>query len=200
MAPGADETALEESLADPTMFERVFKARLAEVYGYLARRVGPSLADELASETFAKAFARRDQFDPSRGSVRAWLFGIATNELRHERRRELRQLRAYAREAALTRPGDSTTSAGGAGGAATGGDIGGIASAGDRLDVASALARLDRKSRDVVWLIGGLGFSYEETAFALHIPVGTVRSKYSRSRARLRAAEADRSPASDTKR
>jgi RNA polymerase sigma-70 factor (ECF subfamily) len=37
------------------------------------------LAEDLASEVFARAFARRDQFDPSRGTLEAWLDTIALN-------------------------------------------------------------------------------------------------------------------------
>ncbi|HEY1619642.1 MAG TPA: sigma factor-like helix-turn-helix DNA-binding protein, partial [Streptosporangiaceae bacterium] len=42
--------------------------------------------------------------------------------------------------------------------------------------------------RDVVVLIAWEQLSYDETARALDIPVGTVRSRLSRARMRLRAA------------
>jgi DNA-directed RNA polymerase specialized sigma24 family protein len=63
----------------------------------MVRRVGTALGDELASETFVRAFDGRARFDAERGVVRAWLFGIAANLLRRRARGEERQLRAYAR-------------------------------------------------------------------------------------------------------
>ncbi|HEV2361585.1 MAG TPA: sigma factor-like helix-turn-helix DNA-binding protein, partial [Acidimicrobiales bacterium] len=52
--------------------------------------------------------------------------------------------------------------------------------------VNAAIARLDTEGREVVMLIGGAQLTYEEAATALGVPVGTVRSRYSRARARLR--------------
>lgn len=43
------------------------------------RRIGPELARDLASETFARAFAARRKYDAGRGEPRPWLFGIAHN-------------------------------------------------------------------------------------------------------------------------
>jgi DNA-directed RNA polymerase specialized sigma24 family protein len=51
----------------------------ASVYRYVAGRLGPDVADDLAAETFLAAFRRRVTLDPTRGAVRPWLYGIATN-------------------------------------------------------------------------------------------------------------------------
>jgi len=77
-------------------FEAAFAAEFAPLHRYLARRVGPSAADELAAETFAVAFRNWDRLDPER-PVRPWLYGIAANLMRHHWRKERRMLRAYAR-------------------------------------------------------------------------------------------------------
>ena len=68
-------------------------------------------------------------------------------------------------------------------------------SAADALDAAvlpehlqAALADLPEDYRTAVVLCDVLDFSYEEIADALDIPVGTVRSRIHRGRARLRAA------------
>ena len=50
----------------------------------------------------------------------------------------------------------------------------------------AALADLSAGDRDVVVLIAWEQLTYEETARALGIPVGTVRSRLNRARARLR--------------
>lgn len=55
----------------------------------------------------------------------------------------------------------------------------------DRVDVEKALAKLPEIARAIV-LLGDLWqFSYEEMAIILEIPVGTVRSRLARARARL---------------
>jgi RNA polymerase sigma-70 factor (ECF subfamily) len=66
--PDADER--EASRAEPWSFEAVFVANFPHVHRFLARRVGTALADDLAAETFAVAFRRRQSYDPGLGSVR----------------------------------------------------------------------------------------------------------------------------------
>jgi RNA polymerase sigma-70 factor (ECF subfamily) len=56
--------------------------------------------------------------------------------------------------------------------------------AGRRL--ADALARLPAAHRDALLLVAWGDLSYEEAAAALGVPVGTVRSRLSRARSRLR--------------
>jgi hypothetical protein len=83
------------------VFAIVFDRHYDTVHRYLARRVGPDLADDLAAETFTEAFDVRLRFDTTHPNARPWLLGIATNLLRHHHRSEARRLRAYAR---LDRP------------------------------------------------------------------------------------------------
>jgi len=52
--------------------------------------------------------------------------------------------------------------------------------------LARALASLSARERDVVLLIAHAELNYEEVADALQVPVGTVRSRLSRARRRLR--------------
>ena len=52
--------------------------------------------------------------------------------------------------------------------------------------IQSALEQIDERYRDVLMLVAGPGFTYEEAARALGIPVGTVRSRMSRGRTQLR--------------
>ena len=127
----------------------------------------------LAAETFTQAFDARDRYEPRRGDVRAWLFGIAVNLLRHHHRRETRQLRAYARSGV-----DPVVDPGG--------------DAEDRLvadamgpRVAAALAKLSASDREVLLLYAWAELGYDEIAAALDVPVGTIRSRLSRSRARI---------------
>jgi RNA polymerase sigma factor (sigma-70 family) len=144
-------------------FEKLFEEHFDAIYGYLARRVGPDLARDLAAETFTRAYAGRKRFDPSRGQPRAWLFGVAHNLLRRHYRDEERRLQAFARvevpryEAAPQEP-----------------------------LLAEVLSVLSREERDVLLLFAWADLSYEQIAEALAIPIGTVRSRLNRARTLMR--------------
>ena len=171
----SDAQVIAASRADPLVFATVFDQHYDAVHRYLARRVGPDLADDLAAETFTEAFDVRLRFDTERPDARPWLFGIATNLLRHHYRSEARRLRAYAR---LDRPATAND---------TFGEIE------TRLDaeragpvIAAAVASLSADERDVLLLLAWADLRYEEIAVALRIPIGTVRSRLHRARRRLR--------------
>ncbi len=55
----------------------------------------------------------------------------------------------------------------------------------DFADLQSALAKLSPKLRDIILLVGAEGLSYEEVASICGCPVGTVKSRANRARARL---------------
>jgi len=168
---GSDEDALAASLAEPARFAVVFERHVDAIHRYLSFRVGPDIAEDLTAETFARAFAARRRYQVDRGSVKAWLFGIATNLVRENHRDEQRRIKALARSNEdLRRSTD------------------GVAQVADRLRLAAALASLKPEWRSVVLVVGIGGLSYEETAAALHIPIGTVRSRYSRARTQLAAS------------
>jgi RNA polymerase sigma factor (sigma-70 family) len=89
--------------ARPT-FAAVAEAELDAVHAYLLFLTGDrSAAEDLAGETFEKAFRRWRRFDPRRGTARAWLCAIARNvaldHFRAEERRRRREER-YARSTA----------------------------------------------------------------------------------------------------
>jgi RNA polymerase sigma factor (sigma-70 family) len=160
--------AVRASLADASAFEQMYRQYRDDIYKYCAARVGDSAAEDLTAETFSVAFGARQTFDVDRGSARSWLYGIATHRIQKERRREHRQWKAYGRVAAVRPPYVDPS-----------------AVVDSKLAVADALARLGRKGRDVVFLIEGVGLSYEEAAYALGVPIGTVRSRLSRARGQL---------------
>src|SRR5438067_6278506 len=94
---GTDEELLLASRTDADRFGGLFDRHFPTIYRYLHRRVGSDLADELAAETFVRAFQHRDSYNAERGPVRAWLFGIVTNLVRRHHRTEHRRLAAYAK-------------------------------------------------------------------------------------------------------
>ena len=95
----SDAEVIAASVDDPGAFAAVFDRYYDVVTGFLRRRLERSLADELAAETFLRAFDGRARYDVSRRDARPWLFGIAAHLVSHHRRAEGRRLRAFARVA-----------------------------------------------------------------------------------------------------
>jgi RNA polymerase sigma factor (sigma-70 family) len=171
----SDAEAIRASLEDPDRFEVVFDRHFGAIHRFVERRLGRELAEEIASEAFVTAFASRSRYDTARENARPWLLGIAANLIRHQRRSEMRQLRAYARSGA-----DS-------------GEQSHDAELFDRVDaeasrdqLAEGLASLSADDREVLLLYAWADLSYPEIAEALAIPVGTVRSRLFRARRRFR--------------
>ncbi|GAA3714061.1 RNA polymerase sigma factor [Nonomuraea antimicrobica] len=161
---------------DEEVFAEVFDAHFGEIHAYVAQRLGLDNAEDVVAETFLTAFRKRDRYDPSRASVRAWLYGIATNLIGKHRRLEARTLRA------LGRCGPEPESPGHEDSVAVR-----VSAQSLRPELAAALAELDRRDRDVLLLVALAGLSHDEIATALGIPYGTVGSRLSRARKKLRA-------------
>src|SRR5215218_4283616 len=97
MGEPSDSEALGASRADPRAFVVIFERHFDAVNRYLRRRVPADLADDLAAETFVRAFQHRRRYRAQRDDARPWLFGIAMNLVREHLRHEQRELRAFAR-------------------------------------------------------------------------------------------------------
>jgi RNA polymerase sigma-70 factor (ECF subfamily) len=126
--------------------------------------------------TFLEAWRLRDRVDPEGGSLRPWLLGIATNTARNQYRsnRRYRQAAQAAAAAELSVPDHAE-------------DVAGRVDDRRRLATAlTALAALRPPEREVIALCLGEGLDYEAAAEALGIPVGTVASRLSRARKKLR--------------
>jgi RNA polymerase sigma-70 factor (ECF subfamily) len=170
---GHDGDDIRASLRDPERFAAVFGRHFDAVHGFVARRLGRTVADDLAGAVFVEAFGSRQRYDPTRVDARPWLYGIATNLVRRHRRTEERRLRAYART--------------GSDGAAPAEDPHDRLSAdAEAPRLAAALAALRRTDRDALLLFVWAELSYDEVADALGVPPGTVRSRIHRARRILR--------------
>lgn len=165
-----DAQAIGASLADPEEFAVLFDRHFNAIHGYAQRRVGPSLADEIAAETFTRAFDRRRRYDTNREDARPWLLGITANLLRRHWRSERRRLDAYARSGGREQA-----------------ELSGPLAA----ELAAAIKALPRREREPLLLLAWADLSYEEIALALDIPIGTVRSRISRARTKLRGPNLD---------
>ncbi len=126
-------------------------------------------AEDVAQETFVKAWLALPRYRESLGSWRAWLCRIAINTARDALRRE-----RPAEELDERLPDEGS-------GPAEQADI-----EAQRVSVRRALARLPASNRTVLVLREYEGLSYAEIAAALGIPIGTVMSRLSYARSHLR--------------
>ena len=109
-----DGTLIERSVRGrPDAFVEVVRRHELAVHGFLARRAGRQVADDLLGEVWTRAFAGRDGFDPGRHQdARPWLYGIARNVLRaHWRGRTAEQTAAMqaGQPAKLAKPNKPPT-------------------------------------------------------------------------------------------
>ncbi|GAA3418232.1 RNA polymerase sigma factor [Streptosporangium vulgare] len=170
-----DATLIGESLTAPDRFAGLFDRHADEIHRYVARRLDDvTTADDVTAETFLVAFRKRARYDLGRADARPWLYGIASNLISGHRRSETRRLKALARQAPER--------------AAEFEDRSAERVTADRLRpaLAAALAGLGSAERDLLLLVAWADLSYEEAAQALGIPIGTVRSRLSRTRTKIR--------------
>ena len=171
------------SLSEPERFAGIFQRHWDEIYRYIARRLGPEIAEDVGAETFAVAFRGRQRYDETRADARPWLYGIATNLIRQHWRMERRRRRLLAQADTewFSEPFDQTSDE---------------RMTAQRLAprIASILARLSPAERDLLLLIAWADLTYEEAAQALDVPLGTVGSRLHRVRKKFRRAFGDINP------
>jgi RNA polymerase sigma-70 factor (ECF subfamily) len=148
----------------------------AELRGYAARRVrNRTLADDLVQETWLRVWRAAHQFDPERGSLRAWLFAILRNVLVD-----------YARVQA-SRPATSPLMR-----ELRANDVADDADAVvGSLALNAAIRRLTDQHREVIYHGHVRERSQYEIAELLGVPVGTVRSRMFYARQALRRVLAE---------
>ncbi|MEU1183083.1 RNA polymerase sigma factor [Streptomyces sp. NPDC005820] len=157
-------------------FAELYELHSTAVYHHALRLTGDwSAAEEVMSETFLAAWRGREDVEAGGGSLRPWLFGIATNKARNADRGLRRRLAFLARRSTEEAVDDFAE------------DVAGRVDDTRRLaEVRRVLGRLRRHEREVIALCAWGGLDYAQAAEALGVPVGTVRSRLSRARARLR--------------
>ncbi len=143
------------------MLTRSFADNRAEMIG-LARRAlgGAHQAEEAVQETFVRAWRSRDGFDPTRGSLRPWLFSIERNLLIDMARSRARSATRDARLEQETEP-----------------VVDDIEKVMASWQVEEAVGQLSPEHRTVVLEIYFRGKTSKEMADQLAIPEGTVRTR-----------------------
>ena len=152
----------------------------AQLYGYAVSLCSdPTLAEDLAQETIAKAIAAR-RIPPDQAAFRAWMFRILRNTFIDYTRRN-------GRLVAL----DTDNMPDGAD--AENGNVPNNFedSLVNALTIRFALEKLKPGQREIIGLIDIAGFSYAEAAALLEVPAGTIMSRISRARKNLAEAIVD---------
>ncbi len=179
---------------DEEAFAEVYRRKHPAIYRFALHMSGNSaMAEDVTQEVFMALIRDPKRFDPTRGTLGGFLFGVARNHLR-KRWEQDRRLVSFDgdpddfRETASSGPGSQHAGGG------NGNGRGAFAAASSWDEFASletvgrvrqAVGTLPENYREVVVLCELQEMSYEEAASALDCPVGTVRSRLHRARAML---------------
>jgi RNA polymerase sigma factor (sigma-70 family) len=170
---GTDAEIFRRSVGDPSAFADIFDRYVDVVLAYARRRLGPVEGEEIAARVFLIAFEKRAKFDPGAESAKPWLLGIASNLIRRKVRDERERLASLAK-VPLPIPAEPVD------------DPARMDAERLRPALVEALTNLPVGEREAFLLVALGDLTYEETARALRVPIGTVRSRIHRARAHLR--------------
>lgn len=161
--PEAETPSLESGAPEtPGGFADWVRPFLLPMTRLAARLAAGNDPDDIVQDALVRAWSKRQQFDPQRGSPAAWLLAITADQARQARRRR--------------RWGPIPIDVGG-----------GPRATDDALDVEAALARLPARQRLAIDCFYFAGLSVAETASVMRCSEGTVKSTLSDARHRLRS-------------
>ncbi len=146
-------------------------ANADDLLAYAERRVGRDDAPDVLTEVMLVAWRRVSDVPADPTEARMWLFGVARGVVANALRGEVRRSRLADRLRAVTVDPQAQG-----------------APADRGVEVRDAINRLDQDLAEVVRLVHWDGFTLAEAADILALPASTVRSRYARARAELRAA------------
>jgi RNA polymerase sigma-70 factor, ECF subfamily len=161
----------EAPAAEP--FEQLYRRSFAPVYGYVASLLRDrSAAEDVTAQAFERAYRKRHSFRASRGSLEAWIFGIARNAALDELRRRKRRAGVEWQGEDLSSPAPDD-----------------YAELSLRRDaVRAAMGTLDPRERDLVSLKFAGGLSNAEIARVLRISESNAGTRLHRAIEKLRKA------------
>ena len=181
-SPAAADTSLEQllrraSLGDESAFARLYDALAARVYGLVARVVRDrAQSEEVTQEVFVEVWRQSARFDPDRGSVISWVMTLAHRRaVDRVRSSEASRQRDGAYEVRNSeRATDVTVEA--------------VERTLDRERVTRALAGLTEVQRTAIELAYFGGYTHQEVASMLDLPLGTAKTRIRDGLIRLRDA------------
>ena len=176
-APGASNEELISRaliLKDAQAFDQLVLRNQSRVRSWLRHlaKGDAALADDLAQETFLRAWRKLGTFKAS-GSFEAWLLTIARNEfLQHVRKsgREANRIDELRQSVETDRAADGHMTSTGV----------------EQHDMGRVLRMLKPEERDLMILVYGIGLTHTEASEVSGMPVGTVKSHIRRGAARVR--------------
>jgi RNA polymerase sigma factor (sigma-70 family) len=154
-------------------FEALYRAARDDVYGYVATLLRDrSAAEDVTAAAFERAYRKQRTYKASRGTERAWLFGIARNAALDELRRRKRAaaLAADPADVDAAPPEDAAEAAL------------------RRAAVRVALARIDARDRELIALKFHAGLDNSEIAAVLGVSVTNAGTQLHRAMTKLREA------------
>jgi RNA polymerase sigma factor (sigma-70 family) len=151
---------------DRGAFRLLVETHESRLRAFLAHLAGRELADELAQESFVKAWQSLRNFRGD-SAFSSWLCAIGWRCFIDHSRRERSERRKRDAAAAEPKPGL-------------------VLPNGDRLDLERALARLDTIERAALILCEGHGWSHAEAAGILQLPLGTLKGTVRRAKQKCR--------------
>lgn len=165
------------SAGDADAFAQLYDRHARAIYNFLYRRTASwSDAEDLTSAVFLQAWRRRSEVVLDRDSALPWLLRTADYTARNEWRTKLRYRRALAAARLLPAEVDDHSD-----------EVVGRIDDDQRIRAArDSLKRLPKQEREIIELCVWTGLDQAAAAVALDIPIGTVKSRLSRARKRLR--------------
>ena len=160
---------------DRQAFAALYERREPALFRYAVHlSESRQMAEEVTQDVFVQLFSPANRFDPGRGSLEAYLYGVVRN-----------LIRAASRKSLTAEPREE----------AAGGDVlGDLIQDEATAALYAALRELPEPFREAVVLCDLEERSYEDAARLMACPVGTVRSRLHRARmllaARLRPLKA----------
>jgi RNA polymerase sigma-70 factor, ECF subfamily len=160
--------------APPTEgFAELYERTFPRVYAYVASLLRDrSAAEDVTAQAFERAYRKRRSYRPARGSMDAWLFGIARNAALDELRKRKRRARLEVDPEDTSSPAPE--------------DHAELALR--RETVRAALASLDGQERDLIALKFAGGLSNGEIARVLRMSESNVGTRLHRTITKLREA------------
>jgi len=176
-----DDALLKRSTrGDEEAFTQLYRRNQAQIYRFALRMTGQTwAAEEIVQDVFMTLVREPKKYDPARGPLGAFLYGIARNRVMKHLERQPREFSLEVKnsegEVQAIDVADERTPAH-------------WAEVRERRErVRSAVLSLPPEFRETVVLCELEEMSYQEAAQTLECPIGTVRSRLHRGRALLLA-------------